>query len=108
MENIVGRLHPEEVAEATRLRDEDRKKGPFILRAMQTTKKPGNDLTFWDGIAFMSASSTERYCTLPGDARRFETLEAATQGIIEWTLRYPVVIGCVEVVDMSSPVSKHL
>lgn len=76
------------------------KKGPFILRAIATRMKPGSDLTFFDGLKFMSAHTTECYCVLPKDARRFDTLEAAQQGIVEWALRYPVVIGQVEVVDM--------
>jgi len=80
----------------------DQKKGPFILRAMMTTQKPGSDLTFWDGTTFMSASSKTRYCSLPGNARRFDTVEAAWDGAVEWALRYPVVIGHVEVVDVSS------
>ena len=79
-----------------------REKGPFILRAMRTGPKPGSDLTFWEGCMFMSSSATERYCTLPVGAKKFWTVEEAERGIVEWTLRYPVVIGHVQIVDLSS------
>lgn len=75
------------------------KKGPFILRAL--LKKAQGELTYWDGCAFMSMSPTAEYCTLPENARRFDTLEEAERGIVEWVMRYPRVAGEVEIVDLN-------
>lgn len=77
------------------------KKGPFILRALVKGVLTGLSVS-WDGCAFMSRGKIAPFCTLPENAKRFATLEAATQGIVEWTLRYPAVIGSVEVVDLNS------
>jgi hypothetical protein len=80
---------------------ESRGKGPFILRAMRTKRKPGSNLTFWDGCVFMSAQPTVEFCDLPGTAKRFRSRKAATRGIVEWALRCPSIIGKVQVVNMA-------